>query len=525
MAEINNLEDIKTNFEKITNLINSMRAQGVLNFSGMDKVLTAINNKLDNLNVEENTDLIKLLINEVKSNIEERHGFVVSKFSEMEAAINNLLKNNDETLKSSEVRKLFDVIATNLGVFSKEVVAQKDALTEITLRLEALRADDTQKNEIIKNISNVKSDITRINNGFESIILNINNNFKDLASSFDRLAASNLSDKYGKSIEDIHTISNTILSAISMIDKKNEEFNSNINRLVTIGDFNESKELILNLITKNDEIRDSIDNTADKESIGHLTNAINTSVNAINEIKATIINNSDKKSKEIISQLEYLESVVKTSTENFDFKQFKTELLNIVNDIGNETNIICNDLLETNQDLKRILTAVNLADFNSHIEKLNESVNQVNTNIHDVIYNATERVSSENKESLSTIINSFNTQINDVNRKLENFKQEISELDNNNYNKIIENINNFTELYNGFSEKLGSNNTNIINTFSDTISALKNDLFDITSNLNSNSQEKNNELIDKLNSLLNTSLELKTELILLAENNTNSIKN
>ena len=88
MAEINNLEDIKTNFEKITNLINSMRAQGVLSFSGVDKVLTAINNKIDNLNLDENADLLKLLIGEVKNNIEERHGFVVSKFAEIESSIN-----------------------------------------------------------------------------------------------------------------------------------------------------------------------------------------------------------------------------------------------------------------------------------------------------------------------------------------------------------------------------------------------------------------------------------------------------
>ena len=267
MAEINNLEDIKTNFEKITNLINSMRAQGVLSFSGVDKVLTAINNKIDNLNLDENADLLKLLIGEVKNNIEERHGFVVSKFAEIESSINTLVKDNEEALKSTEIKKLFDVIATNLAVFSKEVVSQKDALTEITLRLESLRTDDTNKNDIIKNISTLRFDITRINNGFESIILNINNNFKELAESFDKLAASNMSDRYGNTIEDIHTTSNTILSAISMIDRKNTELTEGLERLVTVGDFNESKELLLNLITKNDEIQASLASAADKGSI------------------------------------------------------------------------------------------------------------------------------------------------------------------------------------------------------------------------------------------------------------------
>ena len=162
MAEISNIEEIKSNFNEITELINTLRAQGILSFSGVDKVLNTINDKLDGLNVEENSDLIKILIGQVKNNLEDRHNFVVSKFSEIETSINDLVQNNANSLQSTEIKKLFDVIATNLGVFSREVIAQKDSLTEITLRLESLRTDDTQKNDIIKNISALKSDISRV---------------------------------------------------------------------------------------------------------------------------------------------------------------------------------------------------------------------------------------------------------------------------------------------------------------------------------------------------------------------------
>ena len=221
MAEINNLEDIKTNFEKITNLINSMRAQGVLSFSGVDKVLTAINNKIDNLNLDENADLLKLLIGEVKSNIEERHGFVVSKFAEIESSINTLVKDNEEALKSTEIKKLFDVIATNLAVFSKEVVSQKDALTEITLRLESLRTDDTNKNDIIKNISTLISvneiDNTRLLRSGQTLKIPSMDGVLHIADSGDSLEG--ISARYGVTVEDILDVNDLTEAALNVGQK------------------------------------------------------------------------------------------------------------------------------------------------------------------------------------------------------------------------------------------------------------------------------------------------------------------
>ena len=75
---------------------------------------------------------------------------------------------SSEMLKSSEVKELFDIVATNLSVFSREVVSQKETLTDITLRIDALRSDDTDKKEIIKNIALLKPDLERLNNGFDS---------------------------------------------------------------------------------------------------------------------------------------------------------------------------------------------------------------------------------------------------------------------------------------------------------------------------------------------------------------------
>ena len=73
MADFDNITEINENFSTIKTLLNSIRAQGILNTSDVDKVLSGINSKLERLNTEEDIDLIKIFLSELKQNLEERH--------------------------------------------------------------------------------------------------------------------------------------------------------------------------------------------------------------------------------------------------------------------------------------------------------------------------------------------------------------------------------------------------------------------------------------------------------------------
>ena len=180
MTDMNNFSEINQNFDTIKTLLNSIRAQGILNTSDVDKLLTGINTKLEKINTEEDIDLIKIFLSELKQNLEERHSMLISKFGAIESLFSNLLKNSAEMPKSTDIKELFDIVATNLSVFSREVVSQKDILTDITLRIDALRSDDSQKKDIIKNIALLRPDLERLNNGFDSIVISLNDNFKTI---------------------------------------------------------------------------------------------------------------------------------------------------------------------------------------------------------------------------------------------------------------------------------------------------------------------------------------------------------
>ena len=83
MAEINSFSEINDNFDTVKTLLNSIRAQGILNTSDVDKLLSGINAKLEKINTDEDIDLIKVFLTELKQNLDERHGVLVSKFGAM----------------------------------------------------------------------------------------------------------------------------------------------------------------------------------------------------------------------------------------------------------------------------------------------------------------------------------------------------------------------------------------------------------------------------------------------------------
>ena len=60
MADMDNFSGLNENFDTIKTLLNSIRAQGILNTSDVDKLLSGINAKLEKLNTEEDIDLIKI---------------------------------------------------------------------------------------------------------------------------------------------------------------------------------------------------------------------------------------------------------------------------------------------------------------------------------------------------------------------------------------------------------------------------------------------------------------------------------
>ena len=506
MADINNFTEITENFDTIKTLLNSIRAQGILNTSDVDKLLSGINSKLEKLNTEEDIDLIKVFLSELKQNLDERHSVLLSKFGAIESLFSNLLKNSADTLKSSEVKELFDIVATNLSVFSREVVSQKEALTDITLRLDAMRSDDSQKKDIIKNISLLKNDLERLNNGFDSIVLSLNENFKTIIKTIASVDQTDAISQFGHEIADIANSSNTILSALQMLDKKNLQLEEAMKTLATSEDVNSAKKWLSDLVTKNHELTGAVDNLADKYyKIDNLAEKIDASVNIIAGLKTVIADNDEQNTHTILDRLNVLEVQLKEVSENKSFEEFKTSLETFLNDVLQGSSNIQSALANTGNEIQKIISNIQALDINVNFQNLTSVLNKVETGIKDHVNVVSDKISQQVEVSTERALNDISTSADSLAAGLKETRFAISSLCEKSFGEIANNISDLKSVVAQIDENNVSANNAIFSNITDRLALFENNLKSSLEKQEDSVANSSSQLIEQITNVKNLS--------------------
>lgn len=477
MAETNNFTEITENFDTIKALLNSIRAQGILNTSDVDKLLAGINSKLEKINTEEDIDLIKIFLSELKQNLDERHNVLLSKFGAIESLFSNLLKNSSEMLKSSEVKELFDIVATNLSVFSREVVSQKETLTDITLRLDAMRSDDSQKKEIIKNVSILKNDIDRLTNGFDSIVLSLNENFKTIIKTIANIDPSENINKFGEEIKDIVNSSNTILSALQMLDKKNLQIEDVLRGLATSEDLASAKKSIGDLAIQEQALTQSISALSEKYyKIDNLADKIDASVDIIVGLKTLISEKDAQSAAAVIEKLVDLQNSVINITTNEQFDEFKQELEKTLNDILSQSNNLNSIFVQTSDEIKRISEAVFALDINANFKTLSSEITKSEQALREHVSVEAGKTSQLVDVNSTRIINEISNGATHLADSFNKAQSALSQLCEKSFGDVEENIINLKSVVKQIDENNVSANNAIFSNITDRLALFENDL-------------------------------------------------
>ena len=477
MAEINNFSEITENFDTIKTLLNSIRAQGILNTSDVDKLLAGINSKLEKINTEEDIDLIKIFLSELKQNLDERHNVLISKFGAIESLFSNLLKNSADALKSSEVKELFDIVATNLSVFSREVVSQKETLTDITLRLDAMRSDDSQKKEIIKSISLLKNDLEHLNNGFDSIILSLNENFKTLIKTLSSVDQSEAINKFGGQLDDIVNSANTILSAIQMMDKKNDQFEDALKGLASQDDVLSAKKWLSDLVAKNHELNDSVNNLSDKYyKIDNLAEKIDASVSIIAGLKTVISENESKNSEKIMVELEELQTLLKEVTTNQSFEDFKNSFEIVLKDISSSSINLQNTLVDVTSEIQKIGVNLQALDINVNFQALTSNLEKMEHDIKDHTGIVTDKIVQLVDVNSTRTLNEISASTDSLVAKLKDSYYAMTKLCEKSFGDVVEDIANLKTVVSQIDDNNVSANNAIFSNITDRLAIFENSL-------------------------------------------------
>lgn len=450
MADFDNVPDINENFDTIKTLLNSIRAQGILNTSDVDKLLSGINTKLEKINTEEDIDLIKIFLSELKQTLDERHTVLVSKFGAIESLFTNLLKNTSEMLKSSEVKELFDIVATNLSVFSREVVSQKESLTDITLRIDALRSDDTDKKDIIKNIALLKPDLERLNNGFDSIVLSLNDNFKAIIKTITTIDKTEHLDKFADSLTGIDMSVNTVLSALQMLDKKSEQVDETLKQVASKEDLSSTNKRIVELTAQTNELSHSVSNLSDSYlRLDNLSEKINASVNIIASLKSVLEDTDDNNTKLLLEKLEVLSNEIQSVKDEAQFEELRLTL---------------QDVLKYVSEISSTLDKRVLSTFESVI------ANALNDN-NQKTFALAEANASRIMNELASNAESFSSKINEVKTSLANLSER-------SFGSVFEGITNLKTLISQVDDNSVSANNAIFSSITDRLSVFESTLRD-----------------------------------------------
>ncbi len=523
MTDMNNLPEINDNFDTIKTMLNSIRAQGILNTSDVDKLLEGINSKLEKINTEEDINIIKNFLTNLKQNLDERHNTLISKFGAIESLFSNLLKNSSETLKSSELKELFDIVATNLSVFSREVVSQKETLTDITLRLDAMRSDDSRKNDIIKNISVLKSDIDKINNGFDSVVLSLNENFKTVLKTIAEVDQTEYISNFGQQIEDIVNSSNTILSAIQLLDKKNAQLDDSISNLVTKDELISTKNAISDLSAKSKELTDLVQVMTQKSyKIDNLADKIDASVNIIAGLKSALQEDENKTDQIIIDKLNDLETVVQTVSSASDFENFKLSLESFLKEISENSDRFLNELRLSSDSVKNLAADFRTLDLDFKYQTLISNMDKVREDIKEQIVEQTDKFSQLLDANISRTIDDVTENAQLLNSKLNDTQVTIADLCQKNFTDILEHISGLKSTVSQLDENNVAANNAIFSNVTDRLAMFESDLKTSLEKQENYTSQSSSNLIDQISSLkeLTSNLDYKIDASIIELSNT-----
>ena len=506
-----NVERLTEKLSQIGDVLDGIKTQNALNMGDTNRTLSSVSEKLlklDELSTDECSSVITSLIGELKKNLDDKYSLLNIKFTEIDTQFRNLVRLNENNLEQNQIKDLFDIISTNLNIFSKQVMSQGDILNEITLRIESLRLETSQNREWGKSISTLKSDIEKFNNGFESIIVNVNSSFEKVTDELKRQSIDVLQDK----VEDMKMTMNAVISTVQIFDQKNKYLEELLTSITTREDIENAKEIMYQIIEQNKALAESVNNLASVSDYEGLITQLDGS-------KDLIAQANDK----LVDELQKLESAVRNILSQEDFDSFKKDTNKLIYEVIESTNVVRGEVLGTTSEIRNLITVMNSLDFKTIFNKVLNNLTNIESNIKTTIYEVINKVNQESESittHLSAEINGKFDVLNDNISKIPGYTSEKIEISLNDLsNKMamihsdVKEANNlytdsFSSKYDVLADKLNTTNIALDTISSLGISSLKFNIEDLAQKLeqakeylSENARDNYNELLEKVKTL------------------------
>ena len=374
--------------DEIAEILNSMRVENENNVENFEKVLTDISAKLELMAGDsEDADLIKVYLTELKKLVEDKSVDTNTRFADIEKILHNVLLNQDDVAKTSELKDLFHVFSAAFDNFTSNFVNQKDFLENLSLKLGNVENKVFDKDELASLIAGLNQDLVAVNNGIEKSFVSIDEKFAEVIKKLDSFDIT----------EQVNSINSKIL--------------------------NISEEI--NLIPS-------------KISFASLEDKISYSQSVLNSLRELITETSEQENAIISERFEKLEKSFESIVTDSDFTGFRTNLADFVQKIIDNSTVLNTKLSYTTERIEHILTTIENLDNSEEFDKVLNTVNQnagenldkILADIENLKTRISEEIGSNSKtyfDDLSIKIANIISEISDVKSNLEEKCDNVSE--------------------------------------------------------------------------------------------------
>lgn len=460
-------------FDKLVDLLREMQNSNSANADSIDRLLVDMTSKIDLMKSNTSVDVISAYINELTRSLEDKYSVTLVKFQDIEHALISLYNNQNDNIKSSDLKEIFDVISKNINNFYTEARQEKAILSGIEARLSDMISNKSDKDDIVRTISLLRNDFENMNHSYKNTIDNVNTNLKSIISNLISIDPLKSGENTKAQVEIMFHAINDIVNKLQLLEQHNDNLSKILTNVATESDLKITRGILDTIVSKVDFIEQNMDSVPEKESVEEIKNSLG-ELNSHSMTKEEY-EQLHQKSEELLSQTNDLKqslSKIAKDVENTpsaaDVEQSMEDLYFKIDNIAQaiQTAYISDPTLELNDQIKELKE--NLDIIKNIINDLNEALsskiisaienisfkNEEN-NLKEVITNEINKIPQ--KEDIDRLLNSSNNIFEALIEKTDNLSEKLDDLYDirDKIDDINKNQNDFYNNQETIAQKLG----------------------------------------------------------------------
>jgi len=322
---------------EIVELLREMKRADSVNSQSFERLLNSMNSKLDVM--EKNpasVDFIKAYLGDLTKNIDDKYSTTISRFKDIESALNTLYKKEDENVKIENIRELFDIFSQNMNNVYSEARQQKALLSSIENKLSGIGSDKSDKEDILRTITLLRNDLENVNLSYKNTIDTFSSDLKNILSNIIKTEQAASSSR--EQVEVMCKAVSDIISYLNAISKRDETLEKLLSGVATGESLKITQGVVDAIIEKSKAIEKRVNLLSDKADIESLQAAAGIMVKKLDETATKdLFEKIAEKTDEITAQTADVKQALAEITKNVetlpDTDKFESSLLKLYNTV------------------------------------------------------------------------------------------------------------------------------------------------------------------------------------------------